>query len=343
MADGSITMPSTDTSILLRLRDGIYASDLVIVAVAWLDFFSWLSDKPSNQVEICNAFNIERRSADVMLTLFVAKDLLLCIDGDYHLTDLAREHLVKGAAWSLCPYLETMKERPTCKDLLEVLRTGKPASWGSKEGEKEWSLAIKDEDIASSFTSAMDSRGSYLAPRMAEVIDCTGYHSLLDIAGGSGIYACAITAQYNNLRASVLERPPVDDVAKLCIAKRGLSNRVSVIAGDMFGSLPDGHDIHLFSNTLHDWGQERVEALINSSYKALPPKGMIVIHDAHINENKSGPLSVAEYSVLLMYSTDGKCYSVSEINQMLTDAGFVDLSFTTTAAYWSVITGRKPA
>jgi hypothetical protein len=38
-----------------------------------------------------------------------------------------------------------------------------------------------------------------------------------------------------------------------------------------------------------------------------------MIHDAHINAAKNGPLPVAEYSVLLMFASEGKCYSISEM------------------------------
>ena len=48
---------------------------------------------------------------------------------------------------------------------------------------------MEGEDFATKFTAAMDCRGVYLGPAMAQKIDCTGHHRLLDIAGGSGIYA----------------------------------------------------------------------------------------------------------------------------------------------------------
>ncbi|MDY6935800.1 MAG: hypothetical protein SVZ03_16475 [Spirochaetota bacterium] len=69
---------------------------------------------------------------------------------------------------------------------------------------------------------------------------------------------------------------------------------------------------------------------------------MIVIHNAHINEDKTGLLPIAEYSILLMYSTDGKYYSVAEIDQILNDTGFIDVTCTSTTVYWSVITAIKP-
>jgi len=51
-----------------------------------------------------------------------------------------------------------------------------------------------------------------------------------------------------------------------------------------------------------------------------------MIHDAHLNAEKNGPLPVAEYSVLLMFSTEGKCYSISEMEDMLSETGFSEIS-----------------
>lgn len=334
--------PRTDPTDLLRARDGIYAADLLIAAVGWLDFFTWLSDNSSDIGGICDSLHLARRPADVMLTLFTATGLIKNERGTFSLTDLAREFLVKGSPWDLRPYFASQKERPTCKAMLDVLRTGKPAGWGSKEDEEEWARAMEREDFAESFTAAMDSRGAYLAPAVAAKLDCAGYEGLLDVAGGSGMYACAIVAENAHLRAAVLERPPVDRVVRYALARKGLADRVSVIAGDMFEGLPSGYDVHLFSNVLHDWDKPAVQTLLERSFDALAPGGMIVIHDAHINADKTGPLPVAEYSVLLMFSTEGKCYSVKEIGDFLEGMGFVEAQYVTTVAYRSLIMAKKP-
>ena len=97
-----------------------------------------------------------------------------------------------------------------------------------------------------------------------------------------------------------------------------------------------------FSNVLHDWDFDKVSALLRNSFQALQPGGMLMIHDAHINAGKTGPLPVAEYSAMLMSVTEGKCYSVSEMETLLRDVGFEDMKFRETVADRSVLTARKP-
>jgi predicted O-methyltransferase YrrM len=334
--------PLTDPTLIYRYRDGLYAADLLTAAVSHLDFFTWLGEHPSDKPTICRALGLKERPTDVMLTLFTALGFLEAKDGVFCLTNLAREHLVKSSPWFIGPYFASVKGRPVCCDMVTVLRTGQPANWASLKHEKEWAKAMENEAFAGQFTAAMDCRGVYLGPAMAGRLDCSQHHHLLDIAGGSGIYACALVAKHPHMRATVLEKPPVDQTARRLLAERGFADRVDVAVGDMFTDpFPMPGDVHLFSNVVHDWDEPRVEQLLAKSFASLPAGGMIVIHDAHINAAKTGPLPVAAYSALLMTITEGKCYSETEMTECLHRAGFTDVKYADTAADRSVITAYK--
>jgi SAM-dependent methyltransferase len=308
-----------------------------------LDFFTWLAEHPADKETICRALEITERPTDVMLTLFTAMGLVQRQDAVFSVTPTAKEFLVRGSPWFMGPYYVALKERPVCRDYLKVLRTGKPANWGSFQNTKDWTKAMEDDAFAKEFTAAMDCRGAYLAPALAKAVRCEGRTHLLDVAGGSGIYACAMVAHHRHLKATILEKPPVDQVAKRAVTERGLAQRVFVQAGDMFSQeLPNGCDLHLFSNVLHDWDEPVVKQLLAKSFRALLPDGMLIIHDMHLNEDKSGPLPVAEYSALLMHATEGKCYALGELRQYFQEIGFVDWSFAPTAADRSVVTALKP-
>jgi hypothetical protein len=188
----------------------------------------------------------------------------------------------------------------------------------------------------------MDCRGHYLGGALARTLDLRGRTRLLDVAGGSGIYACTLVAHHPGLRATVMEKPPVDGIAARQVAERGCADRVSVHTADMFEEAwPAGHDVHLFSNVLHDWDVSQVRALLARSASALPAGGLVAIHDAFIDAGKTGPLPVAEYSALLMHSTQGKCYATSEYDVLLAEAGFDGMRYQATAADRGVMTARR--
>ena len=336
-------LPANDPLEIYRLRDGLYAVDLLGAALVHFDFFTWLADHPSDKATICRELGIIERPTDVMLTLFAAMGLVEAREGIFHVTATAREHLVKSSPWFLGPYYASLKDRPVLKDYVSVLRTGRTANWGGFKDAQDWAKAMEDETFANHFTAAMDCRGVYLGAAVARHLDCAAHERLLDIAGGSGIYACAIVAKHPHLRATVFEKPPVDAVARRAIEKRGFTDRVSVVAGDMFATeLPGGFDLHLISNVLHDWDEPVAKQILAKSARALKPGGLLILHDAHINETKTGPLPVAKYSALLMHSTEGKCYSLAEMRGYLDELGFTDFRFQETAVDRSIITVRKP-
>jgi hypothetical protein len=326
---------------LLGYRDSIYAADLLVCAVAHLDFFTFLKKGPKSFDEICEKLNIRPRPADVLLSLLRSLDLIRKHGDKYGLTGLSGKFLARGAPESLAPYYASLKERPQCREFFEILRTGRPAGWSSRKGGDDWATRMQDPAFAGSFTLAMDSRGAFLGRRLAQKLKPGRHASLLDVAGGSGAYACAVARRYPRIAAAVFEKPPVDRAAARSIESKGMTSMVRVIAGDMFEGLPEGFDVHLFANTLHDWDRDAVEKLAGNSFRSMEPGGTIAVFDAHLNERKDGPRSVAEYSCLLMHSTEGRCYSTREIGDMLKSAGFTRIKTADVAADRTLITGRK--
>jgi predicted O-methyltransferase YrrM len=315
--------PSTDATALYGLRDGMYAVDMLIAAVAGLDFFSWLDAHPCTIDDIIRERGFHRRPADVMTTLFAAMGLIDRDGPAMRVSALAREHLVSGSPWFLGPYLPKLADRPIARDLIEVLRTGQPARFAGRAEEGDWHRAMETEAFAEEFTATMDCRGLITGQALAKNLDLSTRTRLLDVAGGSGVFACAMAARFPGLRASVLEKPPVDRIATRAIEKRGFADRIHVIAGDMLsGPLPTDHDVHLFSNVLHDWGEDVVRQLLHASASALPDGGLLVVHETFLNADKTGPLDVAEYSVLLAHVSQGRCYGAAEMDAWIREAGF---------------------
>lgn len=333
----------TDPTALYRLRDGVYAADLLIVAVAELDLFSWLDGRGSADVmTIAGEFGLADRPADVMITYLTAAGLLERRGEEVVVTALGRDHLVAGSDYDLRPYYASLRERPGCKELLGVLRTGQPAAWASADAGQDWAGRLGDPRFARRITAAMDARGRFLGPALADVLGDLRASRVLDIGGGSGVYASAL-ADRLPVTAAVFERAPVDTAARTLLAERGYEDRVEVISGDMFTDpLPTGFDLHLFSHVLHDWDSGHVRSLLAASYAALAPGGLVVDHDVHVNASKTGPLPAAEYSVFLMHSTLGKCWSVSELTVVMQEAGFTSVTCRPTAADRSAIVAVKP-
>ncbi|MBL9151248.1 MAG: methyltransferase [Verrucomicrobiales bacterium] len=340
------TLPRTDPTAILRYRDGIYAVDLLTAAIVEFDFFTRLEDEPGCLEEICERLGWAPRPADVLITLAKANGFVSeGPEGTIRTTALAREHLCSRSPWSLRGYFESLKDRQVARDFVQVLQTGKPAHWsGHDEAEADWHGAMQSEEFATAFTEAMDCRGVFLGKVLADQLagELTGRRRVLDIGGGSGVYACALAANQPHLTGAVMEQAPVDALAKRKIAERGLADRVEVITGDMFaGKWPTNAEVHLFSNVMHDWDIPQIQQLLAHSAASLASGGIVVIHETFLNGEKTGPLPVAEYSCILMHSTQGRCYSITEMARLLEDAGFVRPRYVDTAGDRGAVIAEK--
>jgi acetylserotonin N-methyltransferase len=335
-------LPDLDPLPLLRARDGIYAPDLLIAAVAEYDFFERLSGKAWTTPEMASLFGIAERPLDVMLTLFCAMDLLHRDGNTCRLSRRSEAFLTHQSQWDLGPYFASLKLRPQVREIVSVLANDRPANWESSAANQDWATSMGDDAFARRFTAAMNGRGEWLGPSLADSLALEEATALLDIGGGSGVYARVLQERYPHLRLGVLERPPVDQVARKYLGSTEAGRRVAVLAGDMFGAIPVGFDVHLFSNVLHDWRAAQVRQLLSRSRASLPRGGLIAVHDAFIHRDKQGPLAIAEYSVLLMLLSEGQCYSIGEMEAFLLDAGFSDVRHRDTTADRGVMTARVP-
>ena len=317
--------PGTDPYQLLRYRDRQYAADMLAVAIVKMNFFTWLAASGGAYTEeIESHFNVASRPLDVLLTLCRASELIETHDAVHHVTDLAREHLVDSSPWFLGPYYQPIIDAPVAEGCWRVLQTGKPAAWQAEDDGSDWHASMLDEDFAKSFTDLMNCRGTAMGQSLAKALEpwiADGKH-VLDVGGGSGIYSSTLVARYPNLRATVLEQAPVDAIARQEIARHGLSEQIDVVAGNMFEmDWPKAEKI-LLSNVLHDWDFPEIEKLIAKTARHLTPGGTVVIHETFLDDDKCGPLPVAEYSVLLANITQGKCYTAEEYAEILRRHGF---------------------
>ena len=290
------------------------------------------------------------RPTDVLLTYCAALGL---VDRDVEagdrvtLTELGRRHLVAGSPFDLRPYYGSLAERPAVGELAEVLRTDRQAAWASAQPgadgrEPDWSSRLGDVTFAERITAAMDARGAFLAPALAAVLADVPVTALLDVGGSSGVYAAAVLARSTLGTRCGVRTTAVDTAARSLLAARGLADRIDVVSGDMFvDPLPPGFDVHLYSQVLHDWDAARVRHLLASSFAALPPGGLLVDHDTHVDADKRGPLPVAEYSVLLMHSTPGSA-GRSGAGGDGARRGFVDVQHRAAAGDRGVLLARKP-
>lgn len=340
-------LPQPDIAQVIRWRDSSYAADLYIAAVSWLDLFTYLDETPATEAELREHFQTKERPTRTMIRLFESWGLLANANGKLHITEAARRYLSRGSSENISSYIATMKYKSSVREIYDVLRQGVPDTWHVERGDTtNWDALMQTDDFADLNTQGMEERGRIFAPDLARLLDCSHDTAVLDVGGGSGVYSAHLIERYPHLAATIFERPPVDQLARRCLAERKLpAAKARVIAGDMFvDPFPQTASLHLYSHVLHNWGPEKVRLLLDKSCRSLLPGGRVAVYSCH-PDDRTGPAPVAEaeYSVLLTTGYEGCCYSFDDMRSLMEGVGFQHVDYRKSICNRSLITARKPA
>jgi len=329
---------------LMALSTGFWAFK-TMAAAHELDLFSLLAGgRSTTATELTQTLGLHPRPAEMLLTGCAALGLLEKVEGRYRNTAVSDAYLVRGEAAYFGGLIEMADKRLYAGwgKLADALRTNRPTTWDPAVQSSLFDS--EDPKMLALFWEAMHSLSTMTARQFGRAIDLSGFRRLLDIGGGSGAYDIELCKQYETLEATVFDLPHVAKIAAGKIAEAGLSHRARAIAGDFFGDLPRGYDMHLLSMILHDWDETKNRALLRRSFDALPHGGAVVISELLVNDEKTGPAPAALMSLNMLIETEGRNYTPAEYAAWLEEAGFRDIEtvwFDAPGANGAVI-GRKP-
>lgn len=345
----ALNLPQVDPTPIFEIFRGSYATELLAAGIAHFKVFERLKDGPQSLEALRTQCELAERPAIVLFTALRAMGLLSTnAKGELQLTAQSREHLVPGGAFDVSGYVGLAAENPGVKEMVERLRTNKPA--GAKDEKKGAAFiyregiesAMEKEASARHLTMALAGRAKNCAPALAHGVALNGAKILLDIGGGTGIYSIACLQKNPSLKAIVWDRPEVLKVAAEMAHDYGVSERLECRPGDFFADpVPGGCDVMLLSNILHDWDVPQCRELLKKCVAALPAGGRVLIHDVFLNDDLSGPLAQSLYSAALFTLTEGRAYSAAEYRSWLSETGLKPSAIVPTAVHCGVLTGTK--
>jgi predicted O-methyltransferase YrrM len=343
-----LSAPSLDPAPIFEIFRGNFAMELLTAAVAHFGLFDALNAGPLSRAGLKTHAGLAERPFTVLLTGLKALQLIEERSGLVHRTAIACEHLAPSHPLDVSDYIRLGAEAPGVLQLVERLRADAPAGLSKGDSRAVFIFkagldsAMEEEASARRLTLMLAGRAKNIAPVLAQKVDLSNATSLLDIGGGTGIYSIAFLQRYPRLRAIVFDRPAVLQVAAEFATEYGVADRLECVAGDMFADpLPVGCDVALLSNVLHDWDVPECERLVRRAAVALPAGGKLLVHDAFLNDDHSGPLYPALFSVALFLLTEGRNYSGAEYQGWLRAAGLTAGEPIPTLVHSSVLIGTK--
>jgi SAM-dependent methyltransferase len=336
----ALTFPATDPTSIFEHYRGSYGTELLVAGVAHLRVFDHLRQAMTLE-QLAMAMGLERRPAIVLVTALRAMGFIQTDERDLlSPTATAREHLRSDGCFSVADYLGLSADSPGVVEMARKLRTNRTAAaFVFRHGTD--SDAMEQQASARALTLALSGRAKNVAPHLAKVAPLQGARTLLDVGGGTGIYAIACLQKHPTLRAAVFDRPEVLKVAGEFAEAYGVTDRLQLIPGDMFTDPLPRADAVLLSNILHDWDEPQGEQLIRRCAEVLPPGGRLLIHDVFLNDALDGPLPIALYSAALFAITEGRAYSAAEYTSWLIQAGLKPGPVVATLIHCGLLTGVR--
>ncbi|KAH0689969.1 hypothetical protein KY289_017327 [Solanum tuberosum] len=251
-----------------------------------------------------------------------------------------RRLLLKNEPLSLAPFVQAQLD-PILMDpwhsLGEWFANGDSTPFATAHGKPLFEYAGDDPRLNRLFNEAMESDArlimSVLIKNGKRVFE--GLTSLVDVGGGIGTVAKAISNAFPELKCSVFDLPHVVE---------GLEggNNLSYIAGDMFKSVPSA-DAILLKWILHDWSDEDCAKILKKCKEAIPSKengGKVIVIDTVIDNQKGDDKSFETQlflDVLMMVHVSGKERNEQEWAKLFSDAGFSDYKISPILGLRSVI------
>jgi 2-polyprenyl-3-methyl-5-hydroxy-6-metoxy-1,4-benzoquinol methylase len=282
-----------------------------------LDVYTAVGDGATAE-EVAGRVETDPRATAMLLNALVA------------LEALAKEGDVFRNLPELGPYLVAGAEHYQRPELLHSANLWH--SWSSLTDAVRAGGAVKELKVGTSnhpkwtedFIAAMNRHAHGPAQQLVETVGVRGARRMLDIGGGSGAFSIAFARAAPQLRVEILDTEAVVPLAEGYVAEAGLSDRITVYAGDLErDDLGSGYDLILLSSICHMLSVEQNRDLLRRCRRATAPGGRLIISDFILDENRTRPPRGALFALNMLVGTKGgSTYTESEYVLWMREAGY---------------------
>ncbi|MEV7809083.1 methyltransferase [Microbispora sp. NPDC088329] len=257
-------------------------------ALVELDCPGHLEDGPLTVEEIAERCGAHAPSLARLMRVGASCGLFTAVDpGRYALTDAGRL-LVDGVPGSLRRAV-LVNTAPALSyatsNLAATVREGRSA-FIEKYGVLYDHLAT-DPDLSHVFNEYMTDRALPMAQGVAERYDLSSVKTLVDLGGGRGHILAAALRANPHLRGVLFDLGHVLPDARAAFDEWGLSERVELVEGDFFASVPPGHDAYLLGSVIHNWDDEDATRILRVVREAMSDDGRVLLVEIVVPDDDS--------------------------------------------------------
>ena len=253
---------------LMGLASGHAEARILQTAVS-LGIFEALVSAPHDAQAIADKLHLDPKATELLLNALAALNILEKTARQFSLSEAAEQYLLRSSPQYLGGMImfEDLSWQSWAK-LPETIRSGKPA--------RPANMYQEDPGETEIFIDAMDSLVK--ARRDTEaVINALDWHdvgALLDVGSGPATYPIALCRKFSNMRATIFDLPGTLKITERYVREAGMTNRITLIAGDYRKDpIPGHYDAIFLSNIIHGEDFERNQDLIDRAFTELEVEG----------------------------------------------------------------------
>ncbi|WP_225812476.1 acetylserotonin O-methyltransferase [Streptomyces spinosus] len=320
-------MPS-DTSRLpapariLNLLAGGWLAQAVS-AVAELGVADALADGPRSVHDLAAATGTHAPSLHRLLRTAADAGLLEELDDQaFALTELGQAlredspgSLRNFAIWTGLP-----AERHAWTGLADAVRTGRTA-FPDVHGTSVWDYLGEHPDILTVFDKAMTEASRGIIAPVVAAYDFGAFRTVVDVGGGRGALLAAVLDANPGVSGTLYDRPEVVSQAEDTLRAAGVRDRVRLVGGDFFDTVPGGGDAYVLSNIIHDWDDELSRRILRNCRTALGDDGRVLLVEAVLLERPRPTPTVSLMDLDMLLVAGGKQRTAGEFEVLLEKSG----------------------
>jgi hypothetical protein len=224
-------------------------------------------------------------------------------------------------------------------NLIHSVKTGEIA-FNDVAKENVWQYYQKHPEDGSNFMKAMTGLSENFNLAVVPSYDWSSFSTIIDVGGGNGSLLAGILNANKNAKGILFDEPYVVEKASELLKQRGVEDRVEIIGGNFFETVPPNGDAYLLKFILHDWNDEQslvilknIASAMNNTAKLLIVEGVLLTG----NELQLGKL--LDINMLVM--TGGMERTEEQYRQLLNAAGLTLIKVYTTPSPMNIIEAIK--
>jgi hypothetical protein len=225
-------------------------------------------------------------------------------------------------------------------NILHSIETGESA-FEHVFGKKYFEYLDDHPDTADVFNQWMSQVSRMSAPAIVGNYDFSGFRKIVDIGGGQGVLLASILRANDHLSGVLFDLP---DVVQSADGRHDqLADRLEIVGGDFFESVPAGGDLYIMQQIIHDWDDDLATKILQSCCEAMPDDGRLLAIDAVMEPGNKEDFNKFIDVHMMLLNHGGKERTEAEFRALFEAAGLELTRVIKTASMFSIVEGKKRA